>query len=136
METRKLADVFKTVGLPPYTYVKPPYFGEVRSDIEQPGKHLLIEGPSGIGKTCIVFKVFEEIGWRETAQFDYISGRDLNAVTRIRNFISLSKGIDLPTPAVLVIDDFHILPESLRSEAGSDLKRVSDRAFEHAFRPK
>ena len=58
-EKRKLGDVFKTVGLPPYTYVKPKYFGEVRADIEQSGKHLLIEGPSGIGKTCVVFKVFE-----------------------------------------------------------------------------
>ena len=58
MATRLLGEVFKTVGLPPYTYVKPVYYGEVRSDIEQSGKHLLIEGPSGIGKTCIVYKVF------------------------------------------------------------------------------
>jgi len=42
-EKKKLQDVFKTVGLPPYTYVKPAYYGEVRADISQPGKHLLIE---------------------------------------------------------------------------------------------
>ena len=30
-EPRRLEDVFKTVGLPPYTYVKPPYFGEVKA---------------------------------------------------------------------------------------------------------
>lgn len=44
-EKRRLDEVFKTVGLPPYTYVKPIYYGEVRADISQPGKHLLIEGP-------------------------------------------------------------------------------------------
>jgi len=58
---KKLSEVFKTVGLPPYTYVKPKHFGEVRADVEQPGKHLLIEGPSGIGNTCVIFKVFEEL---------------------------------------------------------------------------
>jgi Cdc6-like AAA superfamily ATPase len=61
LEKKQLAEVFKTFGLPPYPYVKPSYYGEVRADIEQPGKHLLIEGPSGTGKTCIVYKVFEEL---------------------------------------------------------------------------
>jgi MoxR-like ATPase len=53
--------VFKTVGLPPYTYVKPAYYNEVKADILQAGKHLLIEGPSGIGKTCVAFKICEEL---------------------------------------------------------------------------
>ena len=80
MTTKKLLrDVFKTVGLPPYTYVKPSYYGEVRADIEQPGKHLLIEGPSGIGKTCVAYKVFEEIGWSQGQNFQYISCRDSDA---------------------------------------------------------
>jgi hypothetical protein len=33
MEKKKLEEVFKTVGLPPYTYVKPAYYGEVKADI-------------------------------------------------------------------------------------------------------
>jgi Cdc6-like AAA superfamily ATPase len=41
--------------------VKPPYYGEVKADVRAPGRHLLIEGPSGIGKTCVVYKVFEEL---------------------------------------------------------------------------
>jgi hypothetical protein len=40
-ERRLLQDVFKTVGLPPYTYVKPRHFGEVKGDIVQPGRHVL-----------------------------------------------------------------------------------------------
>ena len=32
-DKKKLEDVFKTVGLPPYTYIKPPYYGEVRADL-------------------------------------------------------------------------------------------------------
>lgn len=71
-DIKKLSEVFKTVGLPPYTYVKPKHFGEVRADVEQPGKHLLIQGPSGIGKTCVVFKVFEELGWQRDWEYMYV----------------------------------------------------------------
>jgi len=133
MEVRKLTDVFKTVGLPPYTYVKPAYFGEVRSDIEQPGKHVLIEGPSGIGKTCIVFKVFEEIGWEKDLDFSYISGRDSDALDKINGFISAAKSDTPSSPLTIVVDDFHIIPEHVRVEYGSELKRISDNAFEQLF---
>ena len=133
MEVRKLSEVFKTVGLPPYTYVKPAYFGEVRSDIEQPGKHVLIEGPSGIGKTCIVFKVFEEIGWEKDRDFSYISGRDPDAIQKIEIFILEAKSKNVPFPPTIVIDDFHILPEQFRVDSGSELKRISDIVFEHSF---
>jgi hypothetical protein len=52
-------DVFKTVGLPPYTYVKPAHYGKVRADIEQPGKHLLIEAALRRGKDLRCLKAFE-----------------------------------------------------------------------------
>lgn len=135
-EKKRLADVFKTVGLPPYTYVKPLHYGEVRADIEQPGKHLLIEGPSGIGKTCIVYKVFEEIKWSRPAEYDYVSCRDDDAEAKINGFFEVaSRGLRPETP-VIVIDDFHLLRTDRRAEIGSTLKRLSDRAFEQASPPK
>lgn len=87
-DKKKLGDVFKTVGLPPYTYVKPPYYGEVRADISQAGKHLLIEGPSGIGKTCVVFKAFEELGFVQNRDFLYVSCRDAAASEVIDGFLT------------------------------------------------
>lgn len=131
-EKKKLSEVFKTVGLPPYTYVKPKHFGEVKADITQEGKHLLIEGPSGIGKTCSVFKVFEDLGWKEGFEFAYVGCRDDNAVTRIDEFLRIAATGKVPAPRVLVVDDFHLLAPRRRSEVGSALKRMSDRAFEHA----
>ena len=135
-EKKKLGDVFKTVGLPPYTYVKPSYFGEVRADIMQPGKHLLIEGPSGIGKTCVAFKVFEEIGWTIGNNFQYLSCRDDDSQTRIQVFFDAANEGRIPKPSVVVIDDFHLLPTDRRAQIGSNLKRPSDRAFEQASPPK
>lgn len=127
---KKLEDVFKTVGLPPYTYVKPKHFGEVRADVSQMGKHLLIEGPSGIGKTCVVFKVFEELHWIEGNDFTYIGCRDQNAEQTIDRFLQTASVGDTPSPNVLVVDDFHLLAATKRAEIGSTLKRLSDRSFE------
>lgn len=135
-DKKKLADVFKTVGLPPYTYIKPAYYGEVRADISQDGKHLLIEGPSGIGKTCVAFKVFEELEYQQGVHFDYVSCRDDSSAYVIDEFFALAaKGAPTKTP-VIVIDDFHLLTTQRRAEIGSLLKRMSDRAFESTSPPK
>lgn len=136
MQVRKLEDVFKTVGLPRYTYVKPAYFGEIRSDIQQPGKHVLIEGPSGIGKTCVVFKVFEEIGWAQNKDYTYIGGRDEGAQEKIADILARSKNGEEMHPNVVVVDDYHILDEEFRKSAGADLKRISDRVFQQDHSPK
>src|SRR5262245_17786717 len=135
IDKKKLGDVFKTVGLPPYTYVKPAYYNEVRADILQAGKHLLIEGPSGIGKTCVVFKVCEELGWLKDEKFSYISCRDSDAHDRITAFLDTIREGRMPNPLVSVIDDFHLLPSATRVTIGSDLKRMSDRVFETADHP-
>lgn len=135
-DKKRLVDVFKTVGLPPYTYVKPVHYGEVRSDIEQPGKHLLIEGPSGTGKTCVVYKVFEELGWKDQFEFDYISCRDDDAEERIGAFFDVAGTGARPEPPVIVIDDFHLLAPDRRAQIGGRLKRLSDRAFEQSSPPK
>jgi len=136
MEHKKLVDVFKTVGLPPYTYVKASYYGEVRSDIEQPGKHLLIEGPSGIGKTCVVYKVFEELGWKEGQHYTYISCRETSASKVLNSFLSAALSDTSVQTPVLVVDDFHLLPSTERSQTGSQLKQISDKAFTIKSPPK
>lgn len=132
---RTLSEVFQTVGLPKYTYVKPPYFGEVRADIELPGKHLLIEGPSGIGKSCVVYKVFEEIGWSLGTHFHVKSCREHDAYQVISEFLANAMAGETAIKA-LFADDFHILTEEERAEIGSRLKQLSDKSFEQEDTPK
>ena len=132
---RSLSEVFQTVGLPKYTYVKPRHFGEVRSDIEQPGKHLLIEGPSGIGKSCVVYKVFEDLGWVSGVQFSVKSCREPDAFQVISEFLG-SAMVGKARIRALFADDFHILTEEERAEIGSRLKLLSDSSFEQADTPK
>ncbi|MEA2232391.1 MAG: hypothetical protein QOD83_2207 [Solirubrobacteraceae bacterium] len=133
---KRLEDVFKTVGLPRYTYVKPTYFGEVKSDILSAGRHLLIEGPSGIGKTCVVYKVFEELEWTLGTEYAYVSCRDRDAQSRVTQFFDVASEGGRPIPSLLVIDDFHLLNKTFRGEIGAALKRLSDRSFEDTSPPK
>jgi hypothetical protein len=126
---KKLGAVFKTVGLPQYTYVKPLHYGEIRSDIEQEGKHVLIEGPSGIGKTCVVFKVFEELSYVQGEHYLYVSCRDANSVDVIETTLAASNEGGDTQPRILFLDDFHILSETYRNELGDRLKRLSDSVF-------
>jgi hypothetical protein len=134
--TRSLQDVFKTVGLPPYTYVKPTHYGEIKADILQAGRHLIIEGPSGIGKTCVVYKVFEELGWSQGSEFTYISCRDDDAEVVADSFIEGALGSVPEGPSVLVIDDFHLFSKAKRSSIGQRLKRLSDQVFQQENPPK
>lgn len=133
---RCLEDVFKTVGLPPYTYVKPTYFGEVKSDVLSAGRHLLIEGPSGIGKTCVAYKIFEELGWVDGEHYSYVSCRDRDAERGIGEFFDQTSDGGVPELRVLVVDDFHLLTKERRRKIGSALKRLSDRSFQEHDPPK
>lgn len=128
---RKVSEVFKTVGLPAYTYVRPRHYGEIRSDIETQGKHILIEGPSGIGKSCVVFAVFQDLGWTDGVEYKYVSCRDTLSGSDLLDYIESSILGKAPYP-ILVADDFHMIGEDLRREIGSRLKRLSDKTFSSA----
>jgi hypothetical protein len=83
-----------------------------------------------------VFKVFEDIGWTGDQQYSYLSGRDADVSQRIGQFLETSLRENMPTPPLLVVDDFHLLPGETRAEIGSKLKRLSDLAFSQPAPPK
>lgn len=63
MEPR-LEEVFKTSGVPTYTFVEPPEYTKMLVALRTKGRSLIIEGPSGIGKTTCVQKAIDEVGLR------------------------------------------------------------------------
>ena len=133
---RRLPEVFKTVGLPTFTYVKPAHYSAVRADIEEPGRHLLIEGPSGVGKTCVVHKIFQDLGWRRQREFLSVTGQEQDTTEKIYAHLNKSHPVEvLGLPQILVIDDFHILPPSTRVDIGRRLKLASDLSFEMSTPP-
>src|SRR6266699_1498537 len=62
MAVKKLEEVFKTSGIPTYTFVKPLEYSSLLVALRTPGRGVVIEGPSGIGKTTAVTRALGELG--------------------------------------------------------------------------
>ena len=57
-----LEEVFKTNGVPTHTFVEPVEYRDLLLNLRTPGRGLVIEGPSGIGKTTAVETALKELG--------------------------------------------------------------------------
>ncbi len=64
MSDPKLEEVFKLSGIPTFTFVEPVEYKKIIVSLRTPGRGIVIEGPSGIGKTCAVMKALAETNRR------------------------------------------------------------------------
>lgn len=55
----KLHKVFTLSGIPTHTFVKRERYSQIVVSLETPGRSLIIEGPSGIGKTTSLKKLWK-----------------------------------------------------------------------------
>ena len=118
MSEPKLEDVFKTSGIPTYTFVKPSEFDRVVVGLRTPGRGLVVEGPSGIGKTTSVLKALEE-----TAQADKtlkLSARKAEDRAMIEALPTIER------IGNVLIDDFHRLDETVKQHIADHLKALAD----------
>src|SRR6185503_2368607 len=102
--TNKLEDVFKIGGTPTHTFVHPVEYPALLVALRTPGRGVVIEGPSGIGKTTSVTRALAELhladkvvslSARKPADLDLI-----RALPTIDNF------------GTVIIDDFHRLQDA------------------------
>ncbi|MUG28056.1 hypothetical protein [Aeromonas salmonicida] len=56
LETKNLEDFFKLSGVPEFTFVEPEEYPRLFIALRSKGRGLIVEGPSGIGKTTSVLK--------------------------------------------------------------------------------
>jgi hypothetical protein len=113
-----LETVFKIGGVPTITFVRPSRWGTLLTNLRTPGRGLVVEGPSGIGKTTAVKRALAELGREKDAQ--YLSARRPDDVELIE---LLPKTNDF---GLVVVDDFHVLDDSLRANLADLLKALAD----------
>ncbi len=113
-----LEDVFKRSGVPTYTFVEPLEYEKLLVGLRTPGRGVVIEGPSGIGKTTAVERALQALKLTGTALT--LSARKPEDV----ELISALPGIR--DAGVVVIDDFHRLPVDLKAEIADYLKTLAD----------
>ncbi len=114
----KLSDVFKKNGIPTVTFVEPPEFVRFRAALRTPGRGIVVEGPSGIGKTTFLRKALEE-GEAGGPRLRVLSGRARRDLSSIEK---LPQGHD----GIVAVDDFHRLPLDLRVALVDYLKVLAD----------
>ncbi|MCP3956246.1 MAG: TIR domain-containing protein [bacterium] len=122
-----LHEVFRTTGLPDFTYIEPSIYRDVESDILQPGKHVLITGPSGCGKTCLLTKILNSLAMEENHDYTFISSLDDDGEEQVEQ--ALSRALEGGLNHLIIVDDFHVLSQETKRRLGSKLKQLSDRIF-------
>ena len=106
--TYPVEEVFRTEGVPEFTFVRPPNFNEILVDIRNPGKPVIIEGQSGTGKTTTVRKIIEEC--LPHGGFEYLSARKAHDIPKI---LQVADGV---VGGKFIIDDFHRLENETQAK--------------------
>lgn len=114
----RLEEVFKTNGVPTFTFVHPKEYNHLILSLRTPGRGVVVEGPSGIGKTTAVEKALSEL--KLDSSVTKLSARRKEDVEYIRTLPELG---DVGT---VIIDDFHRLEDSIKGELASYLKILAD----------
>ena len=123
-KVHELQEVFVRSGVPTHTFVEPVEFTGLVVALRTPGRSIIIEGPSGIGKTTAAMKAITTAGLTE--KFITLSARKVEDVALIE-----SLPFSLPIGTVL-IDDFHRLSVDVRRQIADLMKTLADESAIHS----
>ena len=113
-----LHEVFTISGIPKVTFVKPEEYPRLLMALKTPGRGIVVEGPSGIGKTTAITKALEEVGI--TDKITKLSARKSDDLALIKELPKMQ-----PLGTVL-IDDFHKLPDTEKRQIADLMKVLAD----------
>lgn len=112
-----LEDVFKTSGTPTYTFVKPVEYTKLIVSLRTKGRGLVVEGPSGIGKTTSINKAIEETGLYSITSLSARKKEDIELIQMLPDFSEFG---------IVVVDDFHVLPNDIKKSLSDYMKTLAD----------
>jgi hypothetical protein len=113
-----LEEVFRVSGVPTHTFVEPTRYDAIKVAIRTPGRCVVLEGPSGIGKTTTVARVIQELG--QGSKFLSLSARNPKDIEFITEIPTMG---DIGT---VIVDDFHRLPLELKQKLSDYMKILAD----------
>lgn len=115
---KKLEEVFKRSGIPTYTFVEPVEYKNLLVSIRTPGRGTVVEGPSGIGKTTSVLRIIESLtSGQKTIR---LSGRNPD------DFDLIAALPEMGEIGIVLIDDFHRLPDATKFRLADYIKLLAD----------
>jgi hypothetical protein len=91
--------------------------------IRTPGRCVVVEGPSGIGKTTSVTRILEELNLSDVT---FLSARRPSDVEYIAALP------DLGRLGLVIVDDFHRLTDEIKARISDFMKLLADEGEEHS----
>lgn len=119
MNILNVEEVFKDYGVPNYTFVKPREYNRILVNLRSQGKSMVIEGPSGIGKTCCLKKCLDVL--KGDLNVIELNGRIPEDVSQIEEIIKTEN-----LKGIYIIDDFHRINDDLKSAMSNFMKIIAD----------
>ncbi len=113
-----LEDVFRLSGVPTITFVHPERYDEIKVSVRTPGRCLVIEGPSGIGKTTTITRVLADLKLS-----DGVVALSARRPADLEMIEALPEMGDIGT---VIVDDFHRLPDAIKSKISDYMKVLAD----------
>jgi hypothetical protein len=120
-ETLNLEDVFPKSGVPKHTYVQPIEYADLMVALRNRKMPVIVEGPSGIGKTTLLRKTFDDLGVSPL----FLRARKDGDWPAIGSLQNLKFKGNSPRGTV-VIDDFHLLSEKLKRRIADYIRGLAD----------
>ncbi|MGL6334137.1 TIR domain-containing protein [Aeromonas jandaei] len=118
MSIFKLQEIFKINGVPEHTFVRPKEYTQLSVALDTPGRNIIIEGPSGIGKTSAITQAMKDVGLDDSI-FEVLSARKTKDTARIRDVAN--GDFDFA-----IIDDFHRLEKTIKEQLANLIKTMAD----------
>lgn len=123
MDDILLEAVFKRSGVPTYTFVEPREYRHLKVALRTAGRGVIVEGPSGIGKTTAVLTAVSQMGLTDRAQ--KLSARikeDCEIIEMLPEMVRSPGGAGM-----IIVDDFHRLPDAVKHKIADLMKDMADR---------
>ena len=118
MSELNLEEVFKLSGLPTHTFVQPVEFSKLLVSLRTAGRGVVIEGPSGIGKTTAVVKAMTQLG---------LNDKSINLSARKKEDVEIIKSLpEFEDAGVVIVDDFHRLNRIAKKSLADYMKVIAD----------
>ena len=113
-------DIFRTTGQPNINFVEPEQLEDIRVRLRMMGQGLVVQGPSGVGKTTAVRKALGSLAASPTTTL--LSSKKPSNLRRLQEILATS----LAEGGHLVIDDFHRLAPDLQGQVADLIKILAD----------
>lgn len=119
-----IGKIFKTMGQPDLSFIEPAQLPELIEHLSSMGRGLVIEGPSGIGKTTATRRALERALSlvRHIPTVTWLDPKKHQTEERILEILHN----DFKVGGHLIIDDFHRLDYALQRGVANLIKIISD----------